>query len=485
MSEPNLFDNADIPPDEKEQLAREYHKGDRLDESQLIDTTVNQYISIILSAAIVVLIGHLIGELALLLFFGTLITIITLFGGKLLQLTDTSKRVTSDSTGATLDVWREFQNACNKQGVNPDDYLLLISDMKTGVAFAFPLSLNPSIVVSTNLLENCTPDELTSILSHELDHHKAGVFINFLFVYLNISLFAVGGAIMYFTQLTILQVFIVLTVYGLVTKALGNVVGHTLEKRADAAVSEENKLDFVRSLIKIQEESYHVEGKVGSIFHILFDEHPPLNHRIEQALGVELNSDAIDSSHLEGNISTSPLTLSLLGSLIGTVLVSIGIIETITTGLGADLTGTGGIILLVSRSIPDLAEEDIFRVSGGVLISILLGLIVGFLARPRAMGLIETFGWGIIAGLIGIIVFVVISGAVAILLPLASTGDNIDVPVMLSDPYKRGDGIREEDIDQSTISDFPKVDKDPSEITGDDVVIEDYDEEDTTREQED
>lgn len=472
MSESNLFENTDLSLSEQDKLSRSYHRGERLDETKLIDKTVTQYVSILVSAAVVVLIGHLVGSLPLLAFFGVSLVLVSLFGGKFLDLIQDTKEITPNAkSGAELDVRQAFVDACNKQNVDPNKYLLLVSDSESGVAFAFPLSLNPTIVVATNLLENCTPEELTSILSHEIDHHKAGFFMNFLFVYLNASLFAIGGAIMWFTDLPTTEVFILLASYGIVTKILGNVLGHILEKRADAAVSQENRLDFVRGLVKMQKTSYHVEGKIGTITHMLFDEHPPLNHRIESALGTKLNNEALEDEHIEGGMSPILLIGSIIGTSIGTVLIAFGIVNMITSGVGVTLIGLGGIVTMSTNmimNIPDIGFKKSIATTGLILTFIFgLGYFVGSTTDPLA-----AIGWGIMGAITGIFSLAAIIVGGALIISIFSDSDDLEVPVMKSDPYDKGDGIDIEDIKESVITDdSPLNDINPEEITGDDVIV--------------
>lgn len=477
MSETNLFENTDLSESEQEKLSRAYHQGDRLDETKLIDKTVTHYVSILVSAAVVVLIGDLVGALPLLAFFGVSLVLVSLFGGKFLSLIQDTKEITRNSTGPALDVRQAFVDACNKQDVDPDKYLLLVSDSESGVAFAFPLSLHPTIVVSTNLLENCTSEELTSILSHEIDHHKAGFFLNFLFVYLNASLFAIGGALMWFTNLPITQVFILLASYGIVTKILGNVLGHTLEKRADAAVSQENRLDFVRGLVKMQETSYHVEGKLGSITHMLFDEHPPLNHRIESALGTKLNNAALSDEHIEESISPVILIASIIGTSIGTVLIAFGIVNMITFGVGVTMIGIGGIVTMSTsmvRNVLEIGFKKSATTTGLILtFTFILGYFVGSTTDPLA-----AIGWGIMGAITGIFSLAAIVVGGALVISIFSDGEDIEVPIMSADPYDRGDGVDMEDIKQSILS----GNMDPEDIDGEDVVIDEEDKNDNEEE---
>lgn len=479
MVETNLFKNTDLSEEEQEKLSRLYHRGDRRDEDELLETTITNYVSIISTAAIVVLAGNIFGPLPLLAFFGATIVLVSLFGGKIISFLKKTRVVTGDSVGAIGDVREAFENACEKQNVDPDKYLLLISDSDSGVAFAFPLSLHPTIVVATNLLENCTPEELTAILSHEIDHHQSGSIANMLFIYLNTSLFAIGGAVMMFTQLPNNHVFLLLSVYGILTTVLGNIVGHRLEKSADAAVTEENRVNFVRGLLKMQDKSYHVEGKIGSIAHLLFDEHPPLNHRIESALGVKLSDDDVDE-HIDGSMSTPNFLISILGNSIGTILVALGIIDLIITGTGSgpELIGIGGIIGIGSSFIVESQDKGLKKISLVTIFLLSVLYIIGYFTGGTVQPL-ETIGWGIVGGIIAIMTLSAIAICITLIWSIFSDKEDLDeVPIMPSDPYDQGDGISVSDINQSNVGDLTEID-DPSEITGDDVVVdEDADEED-------
>lgn len=468
MTDANLFDTTDLSQSEQEELSKAYHKGERLDETRLITDTVTQYISILVSAAVVVLIGDLVGALPLLLFFGVFIVVVSLFGGRLISLIQTTKEITKDSTGPSLALRQAFVDACNTQDVNPDKYLLLASDSKSGVAFAFPLSLNPTIVVSTNLLEKCTPKELTSVLSHEIGHYKASFFLNFLFVYLNASLFAIGGAIMWFTSLSTTQIFMLLAVYGIITKILGNVVGHKLEKQADSAVSQENRLNFVRGLIKIQETSYHVEGTLGSITHLLFDEHPPLNHRVESALGTKLNNNALEDDHLDETISPVILIASIIGSSIGMGLIAFGIVNMIASGVGATIVGIGCIINIFSSQVKGISETGFKKTAitsiGIFVFMYIIGYFVGSTTEP-----IATIGWGFIGLTFGVLLIGTVSVIGALGIGFFGDDDDLEVPEMSEESYDiEYDSVVKNERQRSIES----GDIDPEDIDGDDIVIE-------------
>ena len=153
------------------------------------------------------------------------------------------------------------------------------------------------IILGDTLLSNFTKDEIEMVFSHEMGHYKKkhiiklmtlSTFLTFAGLYITALLY--GGSIAYFGFSGISEIaalpllFLYLSLFGLVTSPVTNILSRKFEWEADTFALETtgNKSAFVSAMEKLAEQNLS-DKSPNRIIEFLFHSHPSIEKRIQFA----------------------------------------------------------------------------------------------------------------------------------------------------------------------------------------------------------
>ena len=153
------------------------------------------------------------------------------------------------------------------------------------------------IILGDTLIDEFTPDEIETVLAHELGHHvnkDIPVLIAFGTVLTTVGLFvasrALDFAVGYFSFISIADIaalpalILIMSVYGLITSPIGNAISRWRENKADdyALESTGKKEAFVSAFTRLANQNLgEIDPEKWVVF--MFYSHPPLGERIAKA----------------------------------------------------------------------------------------------------------------------------------------------------------------------------------------------------------
>ncbi len=150
------------------------------------------------------------------------------------------------------------------------------------------------IILSDTLLENFTDDEIETVFAHELGHyyHKhirknlvIGFCTTFIGLYLAHIFYQWGAVKLGYTALDQLEALpllaIILTIYGLITTPLQNIISRHFERQADryAVLQTGKKEQFISALEKLADQNL-ADRSPHPVIEFLFYSHPSIERRV-------------------------------------------------------------------------------------------------------------------------------------------------------------------------------------------------------------
>ncbi|HXF99175.1 MAG TPA: M48 family metalloprotease, partial [Bacteroidota bacterium] len=150
------------------------------------------------------------------------------------------------------------------------------------------------IIIGDTLLKNFTEDEIETVFAHELGHYKhkhiligiaVGVISTYAGLFITAHLYAVSLSWFGFSSITELAALpllgLWLSIFGLVTSPLGNMLSRKHERDADryAVRTTGKKAAFVSALRKLAETNL-ADPQPHPIVEFLFYSHPAIARRI-------------------------------------------------------------------------------------------------------------------------------------------------------------------------------------------------------------
>lgn len=434
----NIFEEVDdISEEEQEQMTELYLRGDRIGTREDLFVGFSADLLRMLFSSVIAIYLLTIFSPVVVGAFGVISSIALILGGKWVIPKMTGASKITGSSAWEEEVLDIVNRASQTSNVDPDTVTTYVAEsIDSHGALAIRLSKNPVVILSKNLLEECTPEEIESIISHELGHSKQGYFLEILDTILDLSLLIVAPLLVMFGGLTGLELFASLVIFSIVSQGLGNIVGYKLEVGADNEVIEENRLPFVRALMKIQTTSYHISSAQGSALHMYLDEHPPLNHRIESSLGISLNEFELDDGMGMGILSN---TLTIIGM----VSIVFGSLYPIVPEATLNIAGIGALLILsavIIKSARDKTGRERFRVL--LVMLCLLGalyLTKTFFYNGTTIELLGDISVHLFLSVASILILAGLVGPV-ILIISDNNLDNITIP---TDPYHVLEDVRD------------------------------------------
>lgn len=454
-------------------------------EQQFMKVFLIHHIGVLTTPAILIILMSMgTPPLALIGLFGAMIILSVFLGGRLDSYRNDRKIITADNKDEIEGLWEAFTNACEQVGHDPNQYYLCVLETSNPkLAFTYPLSFYPSVRVSQGLIKSLTKEEIESVLTHEMQHHEH------YWSYLTTTSITVASLatvpLLYYLGFAALPVLLIGTGTIIGLKMIRALLGNYYERSADQAAVENDGGAFARGLLKMTSEGYYVQTTVGRSLHALTDPHPPLNKRIETAIGTSLPTEELDLPAQEPILVS--LT-SLLGFIIGYPLLMIGLLSLAAPQFSLQYAGIGALVLagsnLLSRTITHLHEAQpskfishLSRDLGKNATITAIALAIGALTRgiPSTIDqFLATLGHGALSGVIGIII--VALGATLLVFTLSfRSKENTDWPELGKDAeeyYTVNPSLPQDPTPDPIESTVPQhLIENPEEITGDDVVI--------------
>jgi STE24 endopeptidase len=156
------------------------------------------------------------------------------------------------------------------------------------------------IILGDTLLKECTEEEIETVFAHELGHYKrkhiligiaVGVVSTFVGLYVTAQLYAASLPWFGFSSITDLAALpllgLWLSIFGLVTAPLGNMLSRTHEREADtyAVQTTGNKAAFISALRKLAAANL-ADPEPHPVVEFLFYSHPSIARRIAMLEGL-------------------------------------------------------------------------------------------------------------------------------------------------------------------------------------------------------
>lgn len=156
------------------------------------------------------------------------------------------------------------------------------------------------IILGDTLLKECTEEEIETVFAHELGHYKrkhivigiaVGVASTFVGLYITAQLYAASLSWFGFSSITDLAALpllgLWLSIFGLVTSPLGNILSRKHEREADAYAvhATGNKAAFISALRKLAETNL-ADPEPHPVMEFLFYSHPSIARRIARVEGL-------------------------------------------------------------------------------------------------------------------------------------------------------------------------------------------------------
>jgi STE24 endopeptidase len=151
------------------------------------------------------------------------------------------------------------------------------------------------IILGDTLLEKFSADEIEMVLAHEMGHYSkkhiiklmtVSTILTFTGLYLTSVLYTKMYSVLGYTGpadiAALPLLFLILSIYGLVTSPLTNILSRKFEWEADSFALEatKNKIAFITTMKKLADQNL-AEKKPNKIIEFLFHSHPSIEKRIE------------------------------------------------------------------------------------------------------------------------------------------------------------------------------------------------------------
>ena len=381
----------------EERTEEEYNSGNRISEYFVLLGFLSSVIGVAAGASVFVFISEVFGIYglgAILLFNFSLVSYMLISGFNFLGYFLPMEVIKPDSENENMsDIYDCFREACELQNVNHSDYILSIIKLGNENAIMQKAFGKDKIVVTDSLVENCTDSELISIFNHELKHSKTS---NYFF--LIVSVYGLSSIISAFSLYIVgvrgLNLFYLIFVIGLISKIGVNYMFRIEENKADNSIPESLYVDYSQALVRLQNESFHVENTFIKYMHVIIDPHPPLNKRLKVDINKEANTRPIGKvgKKISSLLSSIGITIAGLSLSVGWA----GPEFLVLAYIGVLIAGT--LSTIEDKSLSDiLSWKPVARLLIIILISSLILHIAGIvfsLITGVSLGLIASIGVG-------------------------------------------------------------------------------------------
>lgn len=192
-----------------------------------------------------------------------------------------------------------------KAGFKPSGvYELNISkDTKKANAALLGIGKQKRIVLCDTLIANFSPDEIESVMAHELGHHKlnhiwkllvsGGIFTFSTFFLTNLSFLKFRhffGENLFYGYESLVIIYFILSLLNILISPIGNAFSRRLEKNADIfSLKMTGNIDaFISTMKKLGKQNL-ADIKPNAFYEIMLYDHPPIARRIALAESFKTN----------------------------------------------------------------------------------------------------------------------------------------------------------------------------------------------------